>query len=157
MRWLAIGTAVLAVCAFSSLAVADEKDAPKEKGGALRQKLLEKYDTNGNGKIDPDEMEKARADRGKPDAKGGNPGGEGLRDRMLKMFDKDGDGKLSDDEKAAAKEAMKNRAGGAGGRPNMEELIKRFDKDGDGKLSDAEKAAAREAIKGRAKKGKKPE
>ena len=78
----------------------------------MRQKLLEKYDANKNGKLDPDEIEKAKADRGKGDAKGARPGAEEMQKQMLKRFDKDGDGKLNDEEKAAAKEAMKNRAEG---------------------------------------------
>ena len=157
MKWLTMVAAVLVAFAVSSLAMADEKDAAKGKGGAIREKLLEKYDANKNGKLDPDEIEKAKADRGQGDAKGARPGAEEMQTRMLKRFDKDGDGKLNDEEKAAAKEAMKNRAGGAaGGRPNMEEAIKRFDKDGDGKLNDEEKAAARAAFQER-RKGKKPE
>ena len=57
--------------------------------------MLEKFDTNHNGVLDPDEKEALKAAR------------EKHREKMLAKFDTNGDGKLEPDEKAAAKEQSK--------------------------------------------------
>ena len=51
--------------------------------------MLEKFDTNHNGTIDPEEREAMKAQR------------EARRAEMLKKYDTDGDGKLSDTEREA--------------------------------------------------------
>lgn len=153
-------------------------------GGPGREAMIKKFDKNGDGKLDKDELSAARAAMGdrKPapggDGKGpGGPGGRPSPEQMqalVKKFDKNGDGKLDDAEKGAAREEfMKLRGGkpgegkpgegkpGAGkpgeGGPGREAMMKRFDKNADGKLDDAEKAAAKEAFeKMRAAGGKRP-
>lgn len=144
------------------------------KGGTIRERVLQRFDKNGNGKLDPDEMAEAKAamDKlrgagaglgapGKPGAAGGQPGaGRPSREEVLKKFDKNGNGRLDPEEFAAARAAMSKgpgagtRPGGAGqpgaGRPGREELLKKFDKNGNGKLDPEEIAAARDALqKGR--------
>lgn len=89
--------------------------APGENPGKraeLRQRALQKFDKNGNGQLDPEEKEAAKAAMQKRREQGGGkgPGGRGGPDpercqKLLEKFDTDGDGKLSDTEKAAAKEA----------------------------------------------------
>jgi hypothetical protein len=75
-----------------------------------RRQAMEKFDANGNGRLDPEEREAARAAMQKRRADGGGKGPAGAgadperRRKMLERFDKDGDGKLSESERAAAKE-----------------------------------------------------
>ena len=110
---------------------------------AADAEILKRYDKNGDGKLDDDEVatamdenrKSADTDRGK------------MRDRLkerqqvwLKEFDKDGDGKLDAAERATMEQALRSRMDKNPG------MLKRFDTDGDGKLSDAEWAAAREKI-----------
>lgn len=82
----------------------------------MRQKMLDKYDSDADGKLSDDERKSAR---------------EGFRKQMLEKHDADGDGKLSEDERKAAGKARHDKMKG--------EMLKRFDKDGDGKLSDEER------------------
>jgi hypothetical protein len=132
---------------------ADEPKPPVQGEGrrAIPPEVLKKFDKNGNGMLDPDEREAARAERAKTGRPGGKPGeGRPLNPELIKRFDKDGDGKLNDAEIAAAK-AERQKNGPAGGKPGERrlspEIIKKFDKNGDGKLDDAEQAAAREEFK----------
>jgi EF hand len=95
-----------------------------------------------------------------------------FRERLRRHFDADKDGALSESEKAAAREAVKNRAGNlrakadANGDGTLDEternkareqfrgkagalrqrLLQHFDEDKDGQLSEAERAKARAAI-----------
>ncbi|MBL9081204.1 MAG: EF-hand domain-containing protein [Planctomycetales bacterium] len=148
-------------------------------GGPGREAMIKKFDKNGDGKLDKDELSAARAAMGDrkpaPGGDGKGPGGPGGRPNpeqmqaLMKKFDKNGDGKLDDAEKGAAREEfMKMRGGkpgegkpGAGkpgeGGPGREAMLKKFDKNGDGKLDDGERAAAKEAFeKMRAAGGKRP-
>ena len=70
------------------------------RGGARQvpKEILEKFDKNGDGKLDEDERKEAQRAR---------------RAEFLEKYDKDGDGELSEEERKAA---MKDR-GGRGGRP----------------------------------------
>ena len=63
-----------------------------------------------------------------------------MRIQLLKQFDKDGDGRLSPEERAAAMEAIKNKAEDLKSlrMKHAENIIKKFDKDGDGKLNTEE-------------------
>jgi len=93
--------------------------APGEDNGKraeLRQKVLQKFDKNGNGQLDPDEREAAKEAMQKRREQGGGKGtgGQGGRDperrqKLLAKFDSDGDGKLSETERAAAKAARAKR------------------------------------------------
>ena len=134
--------------------------------GWSRGGVLEKYDANKNGQLDPDE--KAAFDRDR----------EARREEFVKRFDTDGDGKLSDAEKEAAREQMPRMGHGRHGREmhgrmlekydankngqldpeerevarrdreaKRAEMLKRFDADGDGKLSDSEREAMREEFR----------
>jgi Ca2+-binding EF-hand superfamily protein len=102
-------------CSASQPAVA----APGEGKGSraeVREKVLQKFDKNGNGQLDPDEREAAKEAMQKRREQGGGKGqaGQGARDperrqKLLEKFDTDGDGKLSESERAAAKEARAKR------------------------------------------------
>ena len=112
--------------------------ADGEKGGArrrpgpppgLRAKLLEKFDKDGDGKLNKEEREALRAEMKERHAK------------ALKEFDKDGDGKLDKEERKALWEAR---------------LLERFDENENGVLDgeEVEKAnQARERMKRRAGRG----
>ncbi len=126
----------IATCAIANAEPTKEKG--KEKGPRgdrpVPAALLEKFDTDKDGKLSAEERKAAMAAR---------------KAEMLEKFDKDGDGKLNEEERKAAGEARKA------------EMIKRFDKDGDGKLSDEEKAEMRKAMpprgerRGKGEKGRK--
>lgn len=85
-------------------------------------RMMKRYDLNGDGKLDDGERAAMEKDR------------KLFRAKMLKKFDKNGDGKLDQTERLAIKEAMKSKRA---------ERLKRFDKDGDGRLNEEERAAAR--------------
>lgn len=90
----------------------------KGKGGPrpLPKEVVEKFDKDGDGKLNKEERKSAM---------------EARKAEALTKYDKDGDGKLSEDERKAATADRKA------------EFIKRHDKDGDGELNDEEKKAAR--------------
>jgi Ca2+-binding EF-hand superfamily protein len=132
-----------------------------------RGAMLEKYDTNKNGTIDPDEQAVLDRDR------------EARRAEFMKRFDTDGDGQLSEAEKEAARQELGRMGRGHRGGEMMRgrilekydtnkngtldpdekaaferdrearhaEMVKRFDTDGDGKLSESERQAMREAFR----------
>ena|SRR6059036_518753 len=77
---IALSLCVTGVIAFG--ADADKKDKP------ARSKLLEKYDKNGDGKLDQSEREAIRKDK---------------EAEALKKYDKNGDGKLDKSEREAAR------------------------------------------------------
>jgi hypothetical protein len=107
-------------------AAAKGKKGPGPKGPEARKEMLEKYDTDKDGKLSEEERKAAFADR------------------MSKKFDKDGDGELNDEEKAAMEEARE---------AHKAAMLKKLDKDGDGKISEEERKAARaEHGKGKGKK-----
>lgn len=83
------------------------------------KEILEKFDKDGDGKLNEAEAKAAR---------------EARQAEMLKKYDKDGDGKLSEAELKTARDER------------QAEMLKKFDKDGDGKISDEERQAAREAF-----------
>ncbi len=86
-------------------------------GGA---QLLERLDTNGDGKIDADELSEMP---------------ERIQDRILEA-DTNGDGVIDESELKAMDEARQQR------------LLELYDKDGDGKLSDEEREAMRQDRRG---------
>ena len=91
--------AVIAVLA--GLAVAsgtpEKEEGRKDRGKPGIKQWIEKFDKNGDGKLDEAERKAAGAAR---------------KAEFLKKFDKDGDGKISAEERKAIAEAMKRRRGG---------------------------------------------
>lgn len=127
-------TSSILALAFVSCGIANaEPGEGKGKKGTrgerpVPQEILEKYDTDKDGKLSPEERKAAGAAR---------------KAEMLAKFDKDGDGKLDKEERKAAGEARKA------------EMMAKFDTDGNGELSDEEKAEMRKAMPPRGKKGEK--
>ena len=84
-------------------------------GGGMRAAILQKYDTNGDGKLDAQERATMRADfQAKRAAR---------RAKMLAKWDVNHDGKLEPNERVAMREAR------------AENMFKRLDTNGDGELS----------------------
>ena len=83
--------AVLVAIAISVIGLVTHA-ADAEKKTVRRETILEKYDKNKNGKLDPDEREALRKDR---------------EAERIKRFDKNGDGKLDAQEEAAARAEMR--------------------------------------------------
>lgn len=106
----------------SCLIASAEDNATGKQGGRMGPPawILEKFDTDKDGKLSDSERETMREAR--------KAKMQERRQEMLTNWDKDGDGTLSDDERAAAREARKA------------EMLEKYDTDGDGKLSDSEKA-----------------
>jgi len=100
-----------------------EQGKPQRAERKLPPEIIEKFDKDGDGKLNDDERKAARAGREEMM--------QARKAEMLKKFDKDGDGKLSDEERAAMREERKKM------------ILEKFDKDKDGELSDEEKAEMR--------------
>ena len=83
--------------------------------------VLKKFDTDGDGKLSPDEFKAMR---------------EARQAEMLKKYDKDGDGKLSDEEKKARDEDMAAK---------RKAMIEKYDANKNGKLDPEEMKAAMDA------------
>ena len=105
MKRLATTLTILSVFAFATQVNADDKKDSK-KGDRPERKvpaqILERFDTDKDGKLSDEERAKARAEMAK------RRGGEGRpsREELIKKFDKDGDGELSAEEREAAKAEM---------------------------------------------------
>ncbi len=88
---------------------------PDERA-AQRAEMLERYDSDGDGRLSRSERDAAR------------------ESRALERWDSDGDGSLSEAEREAARE---------GRRQEQQEIRDRYDADGDGRLSRSERENAR--------------
>ena len=110
-----------------------DREKKHRRGGEFHEKMLEKFDADGDGKLN--ESERAEAKKAHEARR------EEMKARheaMKEKFDTDGDGKLSKEERDAAFEAQLS----SGNIPP--EMMERLDRNGDGTISDDEKAAARE-------------
>jgi len=138
-----ISSLLIAAMAVSLTAAPPEGGKGKKPGGDRRgppPQLIKQFDADGDGKLNKDEMQKARAEM------------EKRRAERLKQFDKDGDGKLTGDEQITALKAMMEKAPGM-----KKKMTERFDSDKSGDLSDAEiTEAAKGFFSGPGGKGKKP-
>ena len=104
---------------------ADGKARPGGKGRPelspeAKAKILERFDTDKDGKLDDTERAEARKSMGDRGGKG-EPSPE-MRAKMLERFDKDGDGELNEAERAEARKAME--AHGGKSRPDGKEKPK---------------------------------
>jgi hypothetical protein len=94
-------TAIIVVTSIFSLVgtlSAEEKSKPK-RPHKLPPEIMEKFDKDGDGKLNKEEKIAMREERNK---------------KALEHFDQDRDGKLSDEEKAKMKEAMRKLHGKLG-------------------------------------------
>lgn len=141
-------------------------------GDERRSKMLELFDTDGDGILSDAEREAAKTEMGqraastergpRSGARGPRQGNSGKRQEMLEKFDTDGDGVLSEAEREAARAQMPNKANGKFGRgrgpqdgarrqgnpAKRQEMLEKYDVDGDGILSEYERAEARKDLEG---------
>ena len=90
----------------------------KHRGnGELREKVMEKFDANHDGKLDESERAAAKAALKERMEKAKEHHGE-FKAKLLERFDANHDGKLDDGERAAAKAALKERKEHRGDRPH---------------------------------------
>ena len=131
-----IRTMILSLAAAAmttGVALADEKPRDGERGRRpspeMRKKLLEKFDADGDGKLNEAERSKARAEmkkrRGDRKPGEGRPGPRGprspeFRKKMLEKFDADGDGKLNEEERAKARKEAQGKRGPRGEKSKEE-------------------------------------
>ena len=101
---------------------------------ALHQRILEKFDVDGDGKLN--ESEKSEVKKAMTQRRDENQA------KMLSRFDSDKDGTLSPEEKKSAAPTIKKER-----KEIHQAALKQFDKDGDGKLSPEEREGAREWVK----------
>lgn len=139
-----------------ALVAQDHNPGPRQHrgrpGAALRARMLDKFDTDKDGKLSEAERAAARARF------------QDLRGDIIDKFDTDGDGTLSETERAAIREQFQARRAeltakydadgdgilGPDERKAMwqgihKQLLEKFDADGDGKLNEAERKAAMDA------------
>jgi len=112
---------LIGTCSF---AAAQDTPPPARPQRQMPPGMLEKFDTDGDGKLSESEMGAMQAEM------------KAKRAEMMKKYDKDGDGKLSPDERKAqiADMQAKHKA-----------LVAKYDANGNGKLDPEEFKAAREA------------
>jgi Ca2+-binding EF-hand superfamily protein len=127
-------------------------EAPAESAGmcdfsARRQEVLEKYDTNHDGRLDRAELRALREDLA---TSGRTPGfargGLRLRPwafwRVRWAFDEDGTGTLSTEERTALVDALEARC-----QRLRQQFLEKYDTNRDGTLDEAERMAARQDIR----------
>ena len=129
-------SAALAMIMTASAEDGDKKGNRLEGQGkrALPQRILEKFDTDGDGKLN--ESEKSEVKKAMTQRRDENQA------KMLSRFDSDKDGTLSPEEKKSAAPTIKKER-----KEIHQAALKQFDKDGDGKLSPEEREGAREWVK----------
>ena len=129
-------SAALAMIMTASAEDGDKKGNRLEGQGkrALHQRILEKFDTDGDGKLN--ESEKSELKKAMTQRRDENQA------KMLRRFDSDKDGTLSPEEKKSAAPTIKKER-----KEIHQAALKQFDKDGDGKLSPEEREGAREWVK----------
>jgi len=92
----------------------DETHAPAEAspagdlepGGATYQQLLQRYDTNHDGKLDDNELAAAHEEMGRERLENGRNVGKKVRQQLLEMFDHEHKGYLTVDEREAARQYL---------------------------------------------------
>ena len=120
---------IMIAAAFGIAGVVQAEEGKKRPERKAPAKIIEKFDKDGDGKLNEDERAAAKAWHMEMM--------KARKKEMLKKFDKDGDGELNEAEREEAKAARKQM------------ILEKFDEDGDGELNDDEKAAMKKAMKKR--------
>ena len=145
-------------------AAADETPPPH---GKMRDRMVEKFDADGDGQLSEDERDKAREAWQRKRFDADNDGklsdeeqaaAEAARAKHMGEFDKDGDGQLSEDERKAMWKSRREVMLDADGDGTVSEAernahdemrkqhraatLEKYDADHDGKLSPVEREAA---------------
>lgn len=122
---LALGLLAFTLSPFHPRLLAETKPE-----GDKINRLLQRFDANQNGQLDP--AEQVAAEKARQQA----------FQRLHGKYDTDGNGQLSESEKAARRADLEAK---------RQVILKQFDKDGDGRLSREEKAQALAARKAASK------
>lgn len=121
---------IAAAIGLSGAAHAEEGEGKRERGEhKLPPEIIAKFDKDGDGKLNEEEREAAKAAREEMEA--------ARKQEMLDKFDMDKDGTLNEAEREAMRTEMKKR------------MLEKFDKDGNGELSEEERAEMRKHFKDR--------
>lgn len=128
------------------------EEAPADVDGVCdlqgrRQRILNRYDANGNGQLDRPELAALRADlvdRGGFAARFAIAHRRHVLRRLAWVFDDNGDGQLSSDERTALIDALEARC-----ERIKANVVTRFDANGDGQLDETERQAAKDALRAR--------
>lgn len=111
------------VLSFSMSHAADAPQGPGTVQGRekIKEMVIQKFDANKNGTLDPDEKAaamKAMQERKAASPKGGSTDAKGpMQAMILQKFDANKNGTLDPDEKATAMKAMQERRSKSGGSP----------------------------------------
>ena len=123
--------AILAILAVTALVLPAATDGngskPEHRRGEARQRVLEKFDADKDGKLSESERAAAKA------------ACKARFEEKKQQFDTDGDGKLNDTERDAARAACSAKL-----KEKHPELFAKIDTDGNGEISREEGKAARE-------------
>ncbi len=144
MKRLGLFPALLSATLFLIADLPAQEPAPAPPPKKLSERdaeLLKRYDKNGDGKLDQDELALAHESMRGERMTGENVVTPGVRDKLLERFDTNHDGKLDDDERAAMRKALGQAQDFFRAR-----MMERFDVNHDGKLDETERAAARRAL-----------
>jgi Ca2+-binding EF-hand superfamily protein len=140
MKKTTIAALVVATAAAGfTIARADQGDGKGFGGrhgrrGPDQAQLLEKYDANHNGVLDPEEKEAAKTEfRARREQ-----GREQRQAKLLEKFDTNHNGTIDPEERQAMQAQREARRA---------EMLKKYDTDGDGKLSDSEREALRKDMR----------
>jgi len=117
---------IIIAASLGIIGSAHAQDEGKGQHRKLPPEIIARFDKDGDGKLNEEEREAAKAGRKEMM--------EARRKEMLEKFDTDKDGELSEAEKEAMQAARKQM------------MLEKFDKDGDGELSDDEKAGMRKEM-----------
>lgn len=133
-HWKKAAALALFVCAAGPAEAQERRRTDQQpEGGPGRERLLQRFDTNKDGKLDDAERTQARKALGqRPAPRSGETGAPQH-------------GRRKGAGKGAGEGAGRGR--GKGAPPNLKALLKRFDTNKDGKLDDAEKQRARDLMK----------
>jgi len=127
---------VAATAAGVTIARADQGDDTgmgghhRHRRGPSQEQLLEKYDANHNGVLDPEEKAAARKDW--------QARREQARAKFLEKYDTNKNGKIDPEEREAIR---------AQHQAKRAEMLKKYDTDGDGTLSATEREALRKDMR----------
>ncbi len=121
---------------------------------AMKAQMLEKFDTDGDGKLDETErkaageaMRKSRGGEGRQGRASFGQDREAMKAQLLEKFDADGDGKLDETERKAAGDAMRSKRGPRGDRSDRGQRGQSWvDANRDGTIDASELAIAADAV-----------
>jgi len=139
---LVSATLFLAAARADDAPAAPDTAAPAgdlQPGGATYQQLLQRYDTNHDGKLDESELAAAHEDMAQQRLENGKGVGKKARQQLLDMFDKEHKGYLTAQERAEARAYLQQHL-----ELRKQLMLERYDKNGDGKLDASERAAMQE-------------